>query len=44
MVDDRYLGSVGDVAVSGPDSVIVENWAAWTQPVREQGSIIIAQL
>ncbi|KAH8649732.1 hypothetical protein BGZ60DRAFT_463079 [Tricladium varicosporioides] len=44
MVDDRYLGSKGDVAVSGPDSVIVEHWAAWTQLVREQGSIMIAQL
>lgn len=44
MIDDRYLGSVGDVAVSGPDPFFVERWAAQTQPVREPGSMTIEQL
>ncbi|KAH7124647.1 hypothetical protein EDB81DRAFT_911683 [Dactylonectria macrodidyma] len=44
MVDDKYLGSPGDVAVSGPDSIIVEGWTAWAKSVREQGCCIIAQL
>lgn len=40
MIDDRYLGSVGDVTVSGSDPFFVERRAAQTQPVREPGSMI----
>jgi 2,4-dienoyl-CoA reductase-like NADH-dependent reductase (Old Yellow Enzyme family) len=44
MVDEKYLGSPGDVAVSGPDAAIVEGWMAWTKGVHEHGCRIIAQL
>ena len=44
MVDDKYLTSPGDVAVSGPDSTIIEGWTAWTKGVHEHGCHIIAQL
>ncbi|KAH6869484.1 hypothetical protein B0T10DRAFT_533849 [Thelonectria olida] len=44
MVDEKYLGSPGDVAVSGPDSTILEGWTAWTKGVHEHGCHIIAQL
>lgn len=44
MVDDKYLGGPGDVAVSGTDSEIIQHWAAWTGGVREQNCSMIAQM
>ncbi|KAH6988447.1 hypothetical protein EDB80DRAFT_755890 [Ilyonectria destructans] len=44
MVDDRYLGSAGDVAVSGSSSAIVERWSAWAKATQGHGCHLIAQL
>lgn len=44
MIDERYLGGNGDVAVSCSDSATFEQWSKWTEAVRSHESIIIAQL
>ena len=44
MVDEKYLGSAGDVAVSGPDSRIIQRWTAWCKVVRKHDCRMIAQL
>jgi hypothetical protein len=44
MVDDRYLGGKGDIAVTGNSSANLERWSAWVAAADDHDCHMIAQL